>query len=149
MSFLIVVALRSAWLVCRRLYLVVVVLVDHLRERQEETQPANHHARTSRRCLAAPRPACETIRLMMFWSMTALTSAWFGRRRTHLVAKHRAVAILQDCPRGQETHGREWSEPLDGRDRCIKVVGVMHLMASRRQGMCRCRRHVGHDERHE
>ena len=88
MSFLIVVALRSARLVRRRLYLVVVVLVDHLRERQEETQPANNHARTSCRCLAAPRPACETIRLMRFWSMRALRSAWLVRRRTHLEAKH-------------------------------------------------------------
>ena len=82
---------------------VVVVLVDHLRERQEETQPANRRARTSCRCLAAPRPACETIRLMGFWSMKALRSAWFGRRRTHLLAKHGAVVVLQDGPGGQES----------------------------------------------
>ena len=81
---------------------VVVVLVDHLRERQEETQPANRRARTSCRCLAAPRPACETIRLMGFWSMKALRSAWFGRRRTHLLAKHGTVVVLQDGPGGQE-----------------------------------------------
>jgi hypothetical protein len=78
---------------------VVVVLVDHLRERQEETQPANRRARTSCRCLAAPRPACETIRLMGFWSMRALRSAWFGRRRTHLLAKHGTVVVLQDARR--------------------------------------------------
>jgi hypothetical protein len=94
---------------------VVVVLVDHLRERQEETQPANRRARTSCRCLTAPRPACETIRLMGFWSMKALRSAWFGRRRTHLLAKHGAVVVLQDGLGGQGTHGREWPKPLDGR----------------------------------
>ena len=86
---------------------------------------------------------------MSLLALVALRSACFGRRRTHLVAKHRAVAILQDCLGGQETHGREWSEPLDGRDRCIKVVGVMHLTTYWRQGMCRCRRHGGHDEQHE
>ena len=86
---------------------------------------------------------------MRFWSMIALTSAWFGRRRTHLLAKHRAVVILQDGLGGQATHGREWLEPLDGRYRDVRVVGVTHLTGSRRQGMCRCRRHVGHDERHE
>ena len=100
---------RASWDV------VVVVLVDDLRERQEETQPANRRARTSCRCLAAPRPACETIRLMGFWSIRALRSAWFGRRRTHLLAKHGAVVVLQDGLGGQGTHGREWSKPLDGR----------------------------------
>ena len=88
---------RASWGV------VVVVLVDHLRERQEETQLADRRARTSSRCLAAPRPACETIRLMGFWSIRALRSAWFGRRRTHLLAKHGAVVVLQDGPGGQES----------------------------------------------
>ena len=86
---------------------------------------------------------------MSFFILVALRSAWLVRRRTHLQAKHRAIAILQDCLVGQETHGREWSEPLDGRYRDVRVVGVTHLTGSRRQGMCRCRRHGGHHGRHE
>ena len=129
---------------------VVAPLVDsHLQEQRDEPQEGDHCAKTSSARPKQPSQATESSSLMSFLALVALRSAWLVRRRTHLRAKHRAVAILQDCPRGQETHGREWSEPLDGRDRCIKVVGVMHLTTYWRQGMCRCRRHGGHHGRHE
>ena len=38
--------------------------------------------------------AAESSSLMKILALVALRSAWFGQRRTHLVAKHHDVAIL-------------------------------------------------------
>ena len=52
--------------------------------------------------------------------------------------------------RRNHDHGsgqNHWTAAIPTRD--TKVVGVTHLTGSRRQGMCRCRRHGGHHEQHE
>ena len=132
----------SSWSSVGHVEVVVAPLVDsHLQEQRDEPQEGDHCAKTSSARPKQPSQAAESSSLMSFLALVALRSAWFGRRRTHLVAKHYDVAILQDCLGGQETHGREWSEPLDGRYPDARVVGVTHLMGSRRQGMCRWRRH--------
>ena len=63
----------------------------------DEPEEGDHCAKTSNARPNQPSQAAESSSLMSLLALVALRSAWFGRRRTHLVAKHRAVAILQDC----------------------------------------------------
>ena len=88
MSFFIVVALRSAWLVCCCPYLVVVVLDDHLREQRDGLGPSDHHAKTSSERPNQPSATAESPSLMSFLIVVALRSAWLVRRRLYLGAKH-------------------------------------------------------------
>ena len=88
MSLFIVVALRSAWLVCCCPYLVVVVLDDHLREQRDGLGPSDHHAKTSSERPNQPSATAESPSLMSFLIVVALRSAWLVRRRLYLGAKH-------------------------------------------------------------
>ena len=112
-----------------RVELVVVLDLDvHLREQGDELEEGDHHTKTS---CARPKQhseAAESSSLMSFLALVALISAWIFRRRLYPGAKHELLLPKErHCQRRTRDHELKWSEPLDGRYRYVRVVGVMHL----------------------
>ena len=134
-----------------RVELVVVVDLDvHLREQGDELEEGDHHTKTS---CARPKQhleAAESSSLMSFLALVALISAWIFRRRLYPGAKHELLLPKErHCQRRTRDHELKWSEPLDGRYRYVRVVGVMHLPPGWCPVSSRCRRHGGHHGRHD
>ena len=109
MSLFIVVALRSAWLVCCCPYLVVVVLDDHLREQRDGLGPSDHHAKTSSERPNQPSATAESPSLMSFLIVVALRSAWLVRRRLYLGAKHEQLLAKERRSREEGRGTMIWS----------------------------------------
>ena len=87
---------------------------------------------------------------MSFLALVALISAWIFRRRLYPGAKHELLLPKErHCQRRTRDHELKWSEPLDGRYRYVRVVGVMYPAPGWCPGSSRCRRHGGHHGRHE
>ena len=103
-------------------------LDDHLQKEGDEPEEGDHCAKTSNARPNQPSQAAESSSLMSFLALVALISAWIFRRRLYPGAKHELLLPKErHCQRRTRDHELKWSEPLDGRYRYVRVVGVMYL----------------------